>query len=251
MSDPKDPSMEEIEAIAELVMKIGGGLEPHEALMAQRSGWNPKEFKTLYEDYIRSTQVTIKPGDDTTALKGIPLERVANYLLVRGGFASELKDGGLQQQWQVDGVGPVRTMGLQLVAGTNALRFGTKVYMEAKNHIEPMGGTDFGHHCSRMSDHECHCGVVVSTSGFAVTDGQGFANKIFHNFLRDTLHLLLSVRDLRRVALGEAFPLTVLREAYVRTSDEQYQRSDVQSPYAKSRCLQDAKDEYDRIKAAA
>jgi len=243
-----DPTTAEFEAFTRYLMNSGRMDEPADAWAAKCAGWNQEEFEALYKVYIHSTQVIIKPGDNTMKLKGRPLEALARYFIDQGGFARDIKEGGLVGEWQVDGVGSLRHGAVMEVCGSGAWeKFSPKVYIEAKNHASVMDGAEFGQHCSRMSDHSCRCGVTFSTAGYAVGSGLGYAHKIFHNFLTHTLHLLLSITDLEPVATRKKYPLTVLRDAYLRTSEESYRLKSVQDTYSANVCIQFANAEFARL----
>jgi len=226
--------------------------QPWEAYYAIRSGWDRKEFLRLYKIYIESTQVDLKSaGNNTTESKGNPLEDVARYFLEKGGVARDVKSGGMPGKWTVDGMGETYPDRLNCILGDGtALMCGPKMYMEAKNHNDAMSPEHWAQHCVRMSNHKCRFGVVFSTGGYKVGHGKGYADVIFHDFLRGVLHILLSVADLQAVAMLKEFPWAVVRTAYIRTTDRGYETAEVQKKYTSETCLGLAKSEYARLHAA-
>lgn len=243
--------------VAELMSIVRGFYEAnsigevYEALFARVSGWKQSEFERLYAAYIESTQVDLTmSGNQTTELKGNPLERVARYFLEQGGIAKRVAPGGVNGRWTVDGIGETYPDRIQWFFNDDvAKNCGAKLYMEAKNKDEVMGPEDWAQHCMRMRNHCCSFGVAFSTSGFAIGGGLGFAEEIYNEFLRGRLHLLLSVEDLKTVVNGE-YPWSILKRSFIRTSDEAYRRSEIQKQFAAATCRAIASAEYARLRDA-
>lgn len=244
-----DFTLGDLEAVARTVHEIGAGNQPIEAFFALINGWIPEEFQNLYALYIASTQSDLSLGNNTTHVKGDPLEEVSRYFLHRGGVVRNMKPGGLPAKWTVDGIGetyPDRV--LSILGREAAKKCGPQLYMEAKNHQHPMKPEHWAQHRARMGAHGCTFGVAVSTAGFAIGRGLGFADDPFHEWLSGSIHILLSVDDLRRAAAGE-LPWSVIRTAFVRLTNQGYEQADVQRAYSEVVCTGLARSEYHRLQA--
>lgn len=240
-------------AFVKEVHERGAMGQPFERYFALQSGWDPKEFHRLYTAYIESTQVDLDDvGNDTTGAKGNPLEVVARYFLEQGGIARNVKPGGLNNKWTVDGIGETYPDRALCVLGPDiGPACGPQLYMEAKNHADVMGPADWAQHGSRMQRHACKFGVVVSTVGYAVGGGQGYAEQIYHDWLSPkVVHALLSIADLRSVDFDGELPWSVVKTATLRQVNQSFQRREVQQAYGREACAALALAEFQRLKAA-
>jgi hypothetical protein len=114
---------------------------------AVSSGWDEAIFDQLYKEYVESTQKKIGPKDDALTLKAKPLEAVSRYLLEKGGLARRMTEILQPGKWQVDGHGPVNKDAVLTCWGeTICNAVGPQVYMEAKNHTEPVEKEEFSDH---------------------------------------------------------------------------------------------------------
>lgn len=244
-------TLDDFDKIVERLHKIGGMAQPYESSYAVVSGWDPAEFARLYKIYIESTQADLRTTDNnTTKVKGDPLEDIARYFLEKGGIVRNLQPGGRPNRWQVDGIGETYPQRLDKILGRGlAEKCGPQAYMEAKNHNDPMGPEDWAQHCRRMQTHGCKFGISFSTGGYGFKAGQGYAGELYHEWLTGTVHILFSVVDLRRVAVEQEFPWAVLKTAYLRQCNESYELTDIQNTYAKKACLELAKAEHLRLAA--
>ena len=152
------PNIAELELIIDQLVQKAGYTE--EWYFAITSGWDDNEFNYLYSDYVRSTQIIIKPKDDATAIKGRPLEKIAHYILKQGGVVSDIREINDHQRWQVDGQGTLCTTSVNRCFTDYCKNFGIQLYMEAKNHIDPIENNDFALHTDRMVDHDCMVGCL-------------------------------------------------------------------------------------------
>jgi hypothetical protein len=243
------PTLDEYEAfISEVVSKpsIPYALEWSYAATA---GWNRKEFERLYADYVLSTQISLNPKDNATEIKGEPLEKLVHYFLEKGGVVTSIKPISEPQTWQVDGQGPLNKTSILMCWGENMCqKSGFQLYMEAKNHINPMTSDEFSAHFRRMQEHGCNVGVSVSTSGFHITHGKGIAQSIHHNYLQNRFHLLLVFESFRSVIVDRKAPLFVLTEVLNYAANNNYYNDrDVQRIYTKNSCYEIAQTEYKRL----
>ncbi len=238
--------------VAEQVYRMGGMKQTYEATYAALSGWRFEEFDRLYGDYIASTQIDLKAtGNNTTAAKGNPLEDVARYFLEKGGIATDVSAGGLPNRWTVDGIGETYPDRLDTFLGAGASKkCGAQLFMEAKNHDAVMSPEHWSQHCMRMGRHGCTFGIAFSTGGYAIGAGKGYAGDLYHDWLQHIVHILLSIIDLRRIAVDRDYPWAVLKTAYLRLTDQAYERPDIQKLYSTSACLALAGAEHARLSAA-
>jgi hypothetical protein len=221
----------------------------HEWSFAIGAGWDREQFKTLYSAYVKSTQIVLKPGDNPTELKGRPLERIAHYLLEQGGVVFSIKEMTEPQKWQVDGQGPLNKTALRMCWGEDLCQqIGFQLYMEAKNHSDPVTNDEFARHFQRMEEHECNFGVLVSTSGYRMARGQGIAESIHRNYWRKRFHLLLVFQSIQAVAMEKKAPLVILQEALCYAVNNSYANdSDIQRAYSPAVCHAVAKAEYEKL----
>ncbi len=247
-----EPDVSHLMAIAARVHELGGMGAVYEATYAVLGGWDPAAYRQLYRAFITSTQANLPAaGNQTTAVKGDPLEDVARYFLERGGVARDVQKGGLSNRWTIDGKGEVFPDRIDRILGAGmAVVAGPNLYMEAKNHIAPMGPADWAQHCGRMSSHGCTFGVAFSAAGFGFGSGKGYAGDLFHDWLRGRIHILITVEELRRVAVDGIFPWEVLRTAFLRQRDQGYEDAKVQKAISKKACLKTAADEHARLTLA-
>lgn len=247
-----DLSMTEVMEVAKAVHDLGAAGRPLEAYFAIYNGWKRDEFHRLYISYIESTQVDLATvGNDTTGAKGNPLEEVARYFLEKGGIARNVKPGGVRNKWTVDGIGETYPDRLSLLLDADASKkCGAQLYLEAKNHADVMGPDEWAQHGMRMRRHQCTLGIVISTAGFPMTHGKGYADEPYHDWLVGVIHILLSVADLRKVDVDGELPWSVVRTAYLRLVNQGYETVDVQKEYSKKECIALAASESIRLKAA-
>ena len=213
------------------------------------AGWDAVHFDNLYVDYVRSTQVKIRKGDDVAALKGAPLERLARYFLQQGGVATNIRGISAWQRWQIDGQGLLNISAMIMCFGESiSNKLGLQLYMEAKNHSEPVGIDEFSSHCHRMEEHKVTLGIFFSTSGYKITQGRGIAESIHHNYLLSIYHLLLSFYSIHSVAVRGKAPLSVLRESLSYAANDSFSKdADVQEIYTKKTCNHLAMEEHNRL----
>ena len=217
--------------------------------MAMSCGWDPAEFEQYYRDYVKSTQVKLKRGDDPTALKGRPLENVVSYFLEKGGLINGIKPISESGKWQVDGHGPINRTSILLCWGEEKLRqMGIQVYMEAKNHTKPATNDEFSEHCRRMDEHDCNVGVMISTSGYRIGRGLGIADSIYIQSVKNKFHILLVFQSLRAVYTENKAPLAVLTQALMYAVNNSYGNDgDVQRNYSEIACHEAALSEHVRL----
>ena len=213
------------------------------------SAWDDKEFEKLYSEYVRSTQIVVKPEEDATELKGRPLERITRYFLEKGGLITEIGEINEAKKWQVDGYGPVnRTSILDCWGQEKLQQIGIQVYMEAKNHSNPVEKEEFSDHYRRMDEHHCNLGVMISTSGYKIGGGKGIAESIYINSVRNKFHILLVFQSLRDVIVDNKPPMTILTKALMNACNNSYVNDiDVQTSYSKKECQLAASAEYARL----
>lgn len=216
---------------------------------ALSSGWVNAEYKRLYEEYVKSTQIKIAARQSATKLKGNPLENLTRYFLHKGGFVTSIKELSAQGQWQVDGQGILNRTSLMRCFGERVCcKFGPQLYMEAKNHIDPATGEEFSAHYLRMDQHGCDVGVFFSTSGYKISRGLGIAESIYHHFLQSKFHLLFAFPSFADVISKEKAPLAIIVEAYTFAANNSFRHDKtVQKIYTKNFCHEMAKSEYKRI----
>jgi hypothetical protein len=226
-------------------------LMPYELewVCAISAGWEDEEFEKLYREYVRSTQIKLKPKDDANKLKGRPLEKLARYFLEKGGLITEIGEINEIGRWQVDGYGPVnRTSVLYCWSEEKLLKIGPQVYMEAKNHSSPVEKHEFSDHYRRMDEHHCNLGVMISTSGYKVGRGRGIAESIYINSLTNKFHILLVFQSMRDVILRKKPPMAILTKALLYAFNNSYVNDrDVQESYSKKECQLAVLAEYARL----
>jgi hypothetical protein len=220
-----------------------------EWLCAIKAGWDYVKFEQLYAEYVQSTQIKPIAGDNTTDIKGLPLERVARYFLVRGGVTTDIKEISEAGRWQVDGQGTLNRTALLLHWGQDfCYRIGTQLYMEAKNHSDPVTNEEFSAHFRRMVEHCCNIGIMISTAGYSIGRGLGIAQSIHNNSLQNRFHLLLTIRSLHEVAVERKAPWAVLTDALNNALNNSYVNDkDTQYLYSPSHCCDLARSEYERL----
>lgn len=216
---------------------------------ATLAGWADAEFEQLYRDYVQSTQIQIKPGENATELKGRPLERVARYFLEKGAVVTSIKEISEPCKWQVDGQGPLNITAVKSAWGEDiSMRLGFQLYMEAKNHSEPTTSDEFSAHYRRMMEHDCRLGVFVSTSGYRIGSGLGIADSIRENYLMNRFHLLLAFSSLCEVVTEKKPPLAVLRDVLCFAANNSYANdAEVQELYSPKYCHDIAHAEFQRL----
>ena len=216
---------------------------------AIRSGWDKVEFANIYRDYVGSTQVKIRKGDNAAEVKGVPLEKLSMYFLERGGVARNIREISAHQKWQVDGQGPLNKTALIMCFGERICKkLGFQLYMEAKNHLNPVDNNEFSSHYRRMAEHGCNLGIFFSTSGYKITRGSGIAESIHHNFLLSRFHLLLSFHSIHSAAVGEKAPLAILQDALCYAANDSFSKDvEVQGKYTKESCQRLATAEFKRL----
>lgn len=235
---------EQVERAAAGLSHVGDVIDHAVAALCN---WDPAFYAEMYKAFIASTQIKADAITDTTNQKGKPLENLARYLVVHGGFAVRVDDITVPGVWQVDGAGPIAvTVVTNYFNGDFVRDFGSQVYIECKNHSGAMDQTDFNEHHARMTRHGCNCGIALSALGFVMGNGLGMARNIHPDFRGRILHLLLAVCDLKEVADGAA-PLTVLRASYHRAANDAYVQKPGWSRYTEEACRMLAKAEYDRL----
>lgn len=250
--NPDVATLRDLEALVKEQLERATAGEGHvgnvmDHVLAAMCSWDPDAYRRLYKAFIESTQVEPDDITDTTNQKGRPLERLARYLVVQGGFAVKVDDITVPGVWQVDGAGPIAVAVVtQYFHGDFVRDFGSQVYIECKNHSGAMDQTDFNEHHSRMGRHGCNCGIAVSALGFVMGNGLGMARNIHPDFRGRILHLLLAVCDLKDVADGAA-PLTVLRASYHRAANDAYVQKPGWSRYTENACRNLARAEYLRL----
>ncbi|MEZ4390994.1 MAG: hypothetical protein R3A48_07860 [Polyangiales bacterium] len=240
---------DELMQIADWVSAKNAGLRAYEAIYASLSGWDSDEFLRLYAVFIDSTQVALSSnGNQTTNAKGNPLEVVSRYFLEKGGVARNMKPGGVPGKWTVDGIGETYPDRVDRILGAGmCATCGPQIYLEAKNHSDVLQAADWAQHNARMKNHGCRLGVVISTGGYAVRAGLGYADELYHDWIRGFVHILLSVDDLRQVAIGGEFPWSIVKTAFIRVVNQEFEQPPTQLRYSKAECLKVAKAEYDRL----
>lgn len=217
--------------------------------MAIGCGWDDVEFEQYYKDYVRSTQVKLKSGDDPTALKGRPLEVAISYFLEKGGLINGIKPISDNGKWQVDGHGPVNKTNILYCWGEKKCQqIGIQVYMEAKNHNDPVKNEEFSEHYRRMEEHHCNLGIMISTSGYRIGRGLGIAESVFINSVKNRFHILLVFQSLRAVLTENKPPLAILHQALLYAVNKSYSIDrDVQAEYSPETCRKAAYAEYVRL----
>jgi hypothetical protein len=202
----------------------------------------------LYKDYVRSTQKILLTGENPTELKGKPLENVAKYFLANGGIVNSINSISAPGKWQIDGQGVINRTALIRCFGDHTCKdIGVQLFMEAKNHSEPVTNEEFSVHYRRMEEHCCNLGVFFSSAGYKIGSGKGIAESIHHNFLRLKFHLLLTCLSLQK-ALGKDAPLSILQETWCYAANDAYQHDKtVQENYTEKFCLEFCKAEFKRL----
>lgn len=227
--------------------KASGFLYSLEWNIAIQCGWNDHEFYEKYITYLNSTQHKLLPTEDATAIKGRPLENIASYLLKCGGVVHDITDISSPSKWQVDGQGLLIESVVRSFFGIDlANRIGFQLYLECKNHTEPVTNAEFALHCQRMSDHCCNFGVMFSTSGYKIARGAGIADTIYFNSAANKFHVLFTVDVFRQVIFEEKPPLFLIKEALGFATNERYRVDpQLQHRYSMKNCHQIAREEYD------
>lgn len=214
---------------------------------AINSGWDDKEFEKLYLEYLESTQIKIKPTDDKTKLKGVPLEKLSHYFLKEGGVVTDIREINDYGRWQVDAQGTLNTSSMLSCFGKNRYEFGTQLYLEAKNHSVEMTSDSFSQHFRRMGDHSCFLGIGLSTCGFKVARGQGIANSVYINSIKGMYHILLSFHSICSMINEKKPPLLVIKEALNYTLNDLYSHDkEIQNLYSSNYNNRIAKEEYQK-----
>jgi hypothetical protein len=213
------------------------------------AGWDDKVYETLYREYVKSTQIKLKPQEDATKLKGRPLERISRYFLQKGGLVTEIGEINEAKKWQVDGYGPANKTSILYCWGQEKLQqVGLQVYMEAKNHLESVEKADFSDHYRRMEEHHCNLGVMISTSGYKIASGKGIAESIYINSVKNKFHILLVFQSLRDVMKLKKPPMAILTTALLYACNNSFVNDkNVQAQYSKEKCQIAAKVEYERL----
>ncbi len=212
-------------------------------------GWDQVEFEGLYKKYVESTQINLKPEDNATELKGRPLEVLVRYFLEKGGLVSEIKEITDHGKWQVDGYGLVNKHAVLVLWGEErCLDIGMQVYLEAKNHSDPVKNEEFSVHCRRMLEHHCNLGVMVSTSGYMIGKGLGIAESIYHNSAAKRFHILLVFQSLRAVLAEGKAPMAILGKALLYAFNNLFAADkEVREAYSPEACHKAAREEYVRL----
>ncbi|MCP3941688.1 MAG: hypothetical protein GY710_09440 [Desulfobacteraceae bacterium] len=220
-----------------------------ERAFAITAGWKDADYSYLYRKYILSTQREIGDKGQTGKEKGDALEELARYFLKHGGFTKDIRDINASGKWQVDGQGIINKSAMQPLWGEEINnKIGYQVYLECKNHSEPMKKNDFNDHCCKMDDHECNVGIVASTSGFKITGGNGIAERVHVNIFKNKFYLLLSIRDFDLAYAKKVPPIALIIESLERTTNDLYRTdSAVEKQYTKPYCKKMAKDKYDEL----
>ena len=240
-------SLDEFEAVFKLLVEL-----QHcelEWYFAIRSGWDNVEYERLYVEYVESTQRSLNPTDDAIELKARPMERVARYFLEKGGVVRSINEISEPQRWQVDGQGPLNNTAIAICWGEEICRkCGFQLYMEAKNHSDPVTNEEFSVHFRRMEEHDCYVGVMVSTSGYRIWRGRGIAESLHRNYYRDRFHLLLVFQSLQAVVVEGKAPLAILQEVLCFVVNNSYANDpEVQDMYSLTTCHEAARSEYQRL----
>jgi len=216
---------------------------------AAESGWDKEEFEELYRAYVESTQIKIQPSDDKTKLKGRPLELIGRYLLEKGGIAHQIVEISDPSKWQVDGCGPVHKTAIRFSFGKKICELiGLHVYLEAKNHSDPLENSEFSDHCRRMHEHHCNFGVMISTSGYRIGRGKGISESIYVHSCKEIFHALLVFQSITAVILEQKAPLFIIQEALSYACNNMYVHDkEVQYYYSQEACKKAAMLEYERL----
>lgn len=247
MSEFKVPTYEELLKFSEEIQgKCPEFRYAREWSLTIGAGWDHEKYQELYSLYIYSTQITLSPKDDATELKGRPLERVARYFLKNGGIVSKIDEISAPGKWQVDGQGPLEKSNIILLWGEKlSRRIGFQVYLECKNHNDPVTKGEFSDHYRRMEEHCCNFGVMVSTSGYRIGSGKGIAESVYINTMADKFHILLTINTLRLVISDRIPPLVLLRESLDLAVNDKYRNDkNVQTLYSQKICHETAKSEF-------
>ena len=212
-------------------------------------GWDPSVFEELYTIYVRSTQIVLSERDDPTKLKGAPLERLSRYFLEKGGIARGIVPINEHGRWQVDGQGTLNKSATKKFFGTRISEdCGFQLYLEAKNHSDPIEKSEFAEHCLRMADHGCNLGITVSTSGYKIGRGLGIATLPYIHFLQKRYHLLLVFGSFFRVMHERVAPFALLQDILGYAANNSYENDrTIQSFYRKEECKELAKMEFARL----
>ena len=220
-----------------------------EWVYATLAGWDKVEFERLYNEYVKSTQITLGPGDDATELKGRPLEKISRYFLEKGGIVTGIREISEPQKWQVDGQGLLNKTAIYEVWGEDICRkIGFQLYMEAKNHSVAVTNDEFSVHVRRMVEHDCYCGVLISTSGYKIGRGKGIAESIHRQYWQNRFHLLLVFQSLREIAVDDKPPLAVLTKTLGYAVNNNYVNdAEIQRLYSAESCRKAASAEFQRL----
>ena len=216
---------------------------------AARSGWYLPEFLNLYKAYIESTSIELSGHDDATKLKGRPLEKIAFYFLKNGGIVTDIRELRAHQRWQVDGQGELNKSSLVVCMGEKWCKdAGFQLYMEAKNHKEPMTGVEFSSHYERMNNHHCSVGLCVSTAGYKIFAGKGIAERVHLNTWKNQFHFLMTIEGLYKVAKEKIAPISIFKEMLGYAVNDRYANDKLlQKRYSQDYCLNLAQSEYHRL----
>ncbi len=217
--------------------------------IAVKAGWKKREFDKLYNSYVISCKKGILEKQSAAKIKGDPLEDLARYYLQMGGIVHDISEINEKGVWQIDGQGTKNTTAILLCWGEElCAKIGAQLFMEAKNHKEPMKTEDFSHYYSKMTEHGCQTGVVFSTSGYSVGHGKGIAPKIYYHYLRGYIHILMSFSSIYNTAVNDIPPLIVLRLAITYATNNSYVNDrEIQFEYSKKYCHLLINNEFDRI----
>jgi hypothetical protein len=127
-----------------------------------------------------------------------------------------------------------------------ANRIGFQLYLECKNHTEPVTNDEFAQHCQRMVDHCCNFGVMFSTSGYSIGGGTGISDKIYFSSAANKFHVLFTVDIFGKIITEEKPPLFFVKEVLGFATNERYRYDKkLQSRYSKKTCNKIAKEEFD------
>lgn len=217
-----------------------------ERAYAITSGWQDNEYSYLYRKYLLSIQGDMASSCKTSKEKGDALENLARYFLEYGGVVKSIKDISAHGKWQVDGQGVINKSIMEFFWGEDFNnKVGFQLYLECKNHSEPMEKADFNDHCTKMDDNNCNFGISASTSGFKITGGKGIAERVYLNTFKNKFYLLLSIRDFDLAHFEKIPPISIIIESLSRTTNDLYRNDpEIQKQYTKDFCQKMAKDRY-------
>lgn len=214
--------------------------------VAIKCGWDDHVFNEIFVAYIKSTQHKLLSTEDATLIKGRPLEKIAKYFLKCGGVVHDIEEISAPRRWQVDGQGLlVESIIRSYFGGDLADRIGFQLYLECKNHTEPLTNDEFAQHCQRMVDHCCNFGVIVSTSGYSINAGTGISDKIYFNSGANKFHVLFTVDVFGKIIADNKPPLFLVKEAFGFAINERYRHDRaLQTRYSKANCHLVAESEF-------